>query len=236
VNIFFDLETIPAQSPAVLAQIKADAEEAKQNIKIPATHKKPETIEAYIANKIEEIDAGIDETYRKTALDGTYGQIAVIGMAFDDGEPMVFWSQEFATAEPFLLHGAFMAIGDAFKSSSMTRPVFAGHNIVSFDLPFLWKRCVINGIKPPPCIPFKAKAWDNTVFDTMTEWAGFGKTISQDKLSKALGFPGKGDIDGSKVWDYVKGGKIAEVAEYCKSDVIDVRRNFRRMTFQGITS
>ncbi|MBK7786946.1 MAG: hypothetical protein IPJ57_20930 [Gemmatimonadetes bacterium] len=33
-NIYFDIETIPAQSPAVLAQIKADAEEDKQNIKI----------------------------------------------------------------------------------------------------------------------------------------------------------------------------------------------------------
>ena len=230
-NIYFDMETIPGQKPEVLAQIIADAETAKQNIKVPKTHKKPEAIESYIAEKSEEIDAGIDDTYRKTALDGSVGQIATISIAVDDGNPLKFYHEAYAESEAQTVAEFFDEIRSVFRASSMTRPVFVGHNILNFDLPFLWKRAVILGIKPPAFIPFKAKPWDSTVFDTMIEWAGLRNTISQDRLSRALGNPGKGDIDGSKVWDYVKDGRIAEVAEYCASDVIAVRENFNRMTF-----
>ena len=51
------------------------------------------------------------------------------------------------------------------------------------------------------------------IFDTMTAWAGVG------------------NIDGSKVWDYVRTGRIADVVEYCKGDVERVRAIHRRMTF-----
>ena len=231
-NIYFDMETIPGQKPEVMAQIVADAEEAKQNIKVPKTHKKPEAIVAYIAEKSEEIDAGIDDTYRKTALDGTVGQIATISFAVDDENPITLWDD--ALNERGIISAAFHEMGLFYDPASMRRPVFVGHNILNFDLPFLWKRAVILGIKPPAFIPFKAKPWDTTIFDTMIEWSGMRNFISQDKISKCLGNPGKGDMDGSKVWDYVKAGRIAEVADYNASDVIAVRNNFKRMTFQGI--
>ena len=231
-NIFFDIETIPGQNPSVMKQIIADAEEAKRNIKVPKTHKKPETIDAYIAEKSEEIDAGMDDAYRKTALDGTVGQIAVISFAFDGAEPVRIYSNDYSTQERDVVDEFFSVLTGVFNASRMTRPVFVGHNILNFDLPFIWKRAVILGIKPPAFIPFKAKPWDTTIFDTMIEWSGTRNFISQDKLSRALGNQGKGDIDGSKVWDYVSAGRIAEVAEYCASDVIAVRENFKRMTFQ----
>lgn len=233
-NIFFDMETIPGQNPEVMAQIVADAEKAKQNIRVPKTHKKPEAIESYIAEKAEEIDAGIDEAYRKTALDGAVGQIATISFAVGDGNPLKFYHEAYADTEAQTLAEFFDELRGVFNASSMTRPVFVGHNILNFDLPFLWKRSVILGLKPPAFIPFKAKPWDTTIFDTMIEWSGMRNLISQDKLSRALGNPGKGEIDGSKVWDYVKAGRIAEVADYNAEDVIAVRANFKRMTFQGV--
>ena len=58
-----------------------------------------------------------------------------------------------------------------------------------------------------------------------------GNRISLDKLCKALGLPGKGEIDGSKVWDYVRDGRIAEVADYCADDVRKVWAVYQRMTF-----
>ena len=230
-NIYFDMETIPGQKPEVMAQIIADAETAKQNIKVPKTHKKPEAIDAYIAEKSEEIDAWIDDTYRKTALDGTVGQIAVVSFAIDNAKPIRIYSNDYSTQERDVVCEFFYLLTGVFNASSMTRPVFVGHNIMNFDLPFLWKRSVILGIKPPAFIPFKAKPWDTMIFDTMIEWSGTRNFISQDKLSRALGNQVKGDIDGSKVWDYVSAGRIAEIAEYCASDVIAVRENFKRMTF-----
>jgi len=118
----------------------------------------------------------------------------------------------------------------------MTRPTFIGHNIVAFDLRFIFQRAVLNGVIPPSIIPFNARPWDDSVFDTMTAWAGVGNRVSLDKLCGAFGIAKKGseigdDIDGSKVWDYVRTGRIADVVEYCKGDVERVRAIHRRMTF-----
>ena len=38
----------------------------------------------------------------------------------------------------------------------------------------------------------QAKPWElEKVYDTMIQWAGVGKTVSLDKLCRALGLPGK---------------------------------------------
>ena len=66
----------------------------------------------------------------------------------------------------------------------------------------------------------------------MQAWAGYKGRISQDNLAKALGIPGKpDDIDGSKVWDFVKAGKVDRVAEYNTYDVATVVEIHRRINF-----
>jgi len=53
------------------------------------------------------------------------------------------------------------------------------------------------------------------------------------KLCRALGVESpKGEIDGSRVWEYVKAGRLYDVAEYCKKDVEATRQVYKRMTFQ----
>ena len=52
-----------------------------------------------------------------------------------------------------------------------------------------------------------------------------------DRLCKILGIPGKGDMDGSRVWPMVQSGKIAAVADYCRGDVDRTRAIHKRMTF-----
>ena len=92
-------------------------------------------------------------------------------------------------------------------------------------------------IKPHPIIATTAtaKAWDNRVFDTMTQFAGFGNRISLDKLCLALGIKSpKGEIDGSMVGQYVADGRIDEVSEYCKRDVVATREVYQRMTFTDL--
>ena len=108
-----------------------------------------------------------------------------------------------------------------------------GHYITGFDLRFLWQRCVINELPPGFHIPKDAKPWDARVFDTKIEWSGMQSTGTGTlgAVCKSMGYDGKGDIDGSKVWDYVKEGRIQEVADYCKDDVEKVRILHKRMTF-----
>jgi 3'-5' exonuclease len=110
--------------------------------------------------------------------------------------------------------------------------LFVGHNILDFDLRFIYQRSVIHQIKPSREIPF-ARFRNNPVYDTMHEWSKWGREhASLDLLARALGIPSpKESLDGSKVYPYYCAGKLADICEYCKRDVETVRQVYRRLTF-----
>lgn len=234
-NIYLDIETIPGQAPAVREMIA-------ETITPPANMSKPETIAKWWA---EQSETAIEEAWRKTSLDGAFGHIAVIGYAINDAEPVTIYHDLYGApeVERDMLGTFFSAIAEAGSRTlaggtrSDTTPTFIGHNVLDFDLRFIFQRAVMLGIRPPSCIPFDAKPWDKTVFDTMTAWAGARNLVSLDKLCRAFGIDTKGseigeEIDGSNVWDFVREGRIADVARYCAGDVERVRQIHRRLTFQ----
>ena len=232
-NIYFDIETIPSQSFAAIEIIKADIDKQKLSVKAPSNYKDEEKIAAYIKAEVEKLDSEFDATYRKTSFDGGLGEICCIGYAIDDRPPVSIYGG----SEAQILHKFYQALMDEYNPSSQTRPKFIGHNIVSFDLRFLFQRSVMNNVKPPMIIPFAAKPWDESIFDTMTAWAGHGNRVSLDKLCKIFNIPLKGseigeEIDGSKVWDFYQAGRIADIARYCEGDVERTRQAYKRMTFQ----
>ena len=110
--------------------------------------------------------------------------------------------------------------------------LFVGHNILDFDLRFMYQRSVIHQIKPSREIPL-ARFRNNPIYDTMHEWSKWGREhASLDNLSKALDIPSpKENLDGSKVYPYYRAGKLDEICDYCKRDVESVRQVYRRLTF-----
>jgi predicted PolB exonuclease-like 3'-5' exonuclease len=42
-----------------------------------------------------------------------------------------------------------------------------------------------------------------------------------DQLAKLMGYPGKLGMDGSQVWNAYCAGRIAEVRDYCETDVVN---------------
>ncbi|MBM4264526.1 MAG: hypothetical protein FJ145_24250 [Deltaproteobacteria bacterium] len=110
--------------------------------------------------------------------------------------------------------------------------LFVGHNILDFDLRFIYQRSIIHQIKPSREIPF-TRFRNNPIYDTMQEWSKWGREhASLDNLAKALGIPSpKESLDGSKVYPYYRAGKLPEIIEYCKRDVDSVRAVYRKMTF-----
>jgi predicted PolB exonuclease-like 3'-5' exonuclease len=235
-NIYLDLETIPAQNPKAITSLRLEAEKEKLAIKAPSNYKDQAKIDEYIAAKRIEIDADFEQRYRKTSFDGAVGQIVVASYAIDDNEPMVIYASDWKDSEQFILTSLYESLQSAYSPNSQMRPVFIGHNIVNFDLRFLLQRSIVVGVKPPMFIPFKAKPWDDVVFDTMTAWAGVGNRVSMAKLCEVFGIDSKGsevdgDIDGSKVWDYVQAGRIDDVATYCMHDVIRTRQIYKRINF-----
>src|SRR5690349_2440046 len=93
-QVFIDIETIPAQRPDVLDEIRATEQDkldaALAAIKPPGNYKKQETIDEWLATEAPKIAAGltaafdqtVDEAYRKTGLDGSFGQIVCVSYAY----------------------------------------------------------------------------------------------------------------------------------------------------------
>lgn len=219
--LYFDLETIPAQDPSVRAELAAA-------VTAPAQYKKPESIAEWLGeNREKEAEAA----WLKTSFDGGVGHVCVIGWAVGDDEPQAYSVSAIGDrdAERKCIEDFFCAVTDAGHST------FVGHNLIGFDLPFLWKRCMVLGIKPPAFFPRNPKPWSELVVDTMLLWDATQRAGgSMDRICRLMGIPGKGDISGADVWPLVQAGRIAEVAEYCRGDVARTRSMHRRMTFAEV--
>lgn len=212
--VVMDLETIGTEEPDVIADITA-------SITHPKTMSKADTIALWTE---KEKPALIAEAIAKTSFDGGLGRIVCIGWAVDDNDPYCLTGEH---SEADMLKAFFTSVG------GYRQPIFVGHNISGFDLRFLWQRAVVHGIRPPTQIPFNKKPWDTSIFDTMLAWnPDREKRTSLAKLCRILGVNNpKSELDGSKVWEYFKAGRIAEIAEYCRGDVVATRECYRRMNF-----
>lgn len=248
-TVYLDLETIPAQRPDVLAEITASKQAelalALASIKPPGNYKKAETIDEWMANEAPKIaaslkagvDAEIEDAYRKTGLDGAFGQVCVIGYALNDDAPHAIIAGVSLNDERDALEHFGNVLTDIIAPNEVFTTTIVGHNVAAFDLRFLAQRSIVHGVRPHIVIAraAQAKPWEQEkVFDTMVQWGGMKPGGSLDKLCKALSIPTPkgGDITGATVWDAVKAGRISEVAAYCKRDVEATRAAYRRMTFQ----
>ena len=102
---------------------------------------------------------------------------------------------------------------------------FAGHNIKEFDIPFICRRLLINGLPIPVYLDFQnMKPWDTNTVDTFQYWrfGDYKNYTSLKLLAAALGVPSpKDDIDGSMVAAvYWEEKNLHRIATYCQKDVV----------------
>jgi len=135
-------------------------------------------------------------------------------------------------SEVQVLEGEETEIITNFWKLAVDCNLFVGHNILDFDLRFIYQRSIIHQIKPSRELPF-ARFRSAPIFDTMHEWSKWGREhASLDLLSRTLSIPSpKESLDGSKVYPYYRAGKLADIVNYCKCDVDSVRQVYRRLTF-----
>jgi predicted PolB exonuclease-like 3'-5' exonuclease len=164
-----------------------------------------------------------EEYLEKTGLDGTFGRIACIGYAIND-----------AAAE--CLVGDEKKMLQDFWEIAKTCDLFVGFNNMDFDLRFIYQRSVIQNVRPTKDLIF-ARYRSSPIYDVMHEWKKWDNqsSISLHALAKALGLQSskEGGIEGSGVAKAYEGGKIKEIAEYCKRDVEVTRKIYKRMTFES---
>jgi len=162
------------------------------------------------------------EIIKKLSLSAVTAKIICLCYAF---EPSVSGTIEVLQGEETdIIKGFWKIVPDC--------NLFVGHNILDFDMRFIYQRSVIHQIKPSRDIPF-TRFRNAPIYDTMQEWSKWGREhVSLDTLSKALGIPSpKENLDGSKVYPYYRAGKLPEIIEYCKRDVESVRAVYKRLTF-----
>ncbi|MGI9166600.1 MAG: ribonuclease H-like domain-containing protein [Pyrinomonadaceae bacterium] len=106
-----------------------------------------------------------------------------------------------------------------------------GHNILGFDLPFIFQRCLVNSI---PVRRFVDLSEFNVrgVFDTMHHWwLGAKRHVSLDDIAWSLGIESSktAEAEGSKVFEMYQAGKLAAIREYNLNDVRVTRKVYERM-------
>lgn len=220
--LYLDIETLPADENSYKA-LKFLYER-----KLEKHSKKKEVSEEVIV----ELDGSNFESYvRNTSLDGSFGRVLCAGVALNNNTVECYFNKD---NEKRTLEQFWEIAGKC--------DLFVGHNVMDFDLKFLWQRSIILGVRPTwqdfdqrsaKYISF-ARYRGYPIFDTMHEWSKWGwEKVGLEHLALALGIPTpKGGIDGSKVFDFYQAGKADEICEYCKRDVETTRAIYKKMTFQ----
>ena len=208
-TLYLDIETIPSQ----------DRKPDPSLVEPPGNYKNPDTIRAYQ-------EAKADEVYRKLSLNPLWAQTIVISAAYGDGaikaiydkeEEQVFWGFEKylnnLSLEP-------KSTKDLIKQSPDTWTL-VGYNIKEFDIPILFLRAKKYKCHTISKLLSGLSRYDRRIDDVMTmALPTMGKQyVKMDELCKFFGIEGKGDIDGSKVYDYFLEGRLDEIAQYCQKDV-----------------
>jgi len=156
-----------------------------------------------------------------TSFDGAFGRILTIGYAMDD-EPVE------------ALAGDEREILVQFWELARDVELFVGHNVMDFDLRFIYQRSIVHRVRPSRNLSF-ARYRSDPIYDTMKEWVkwSFG-SVGLEHLALALGVPTpKEGIDGSQVFDFYKAGRVEEIVAYCRRDVETTRAVYKRMRFVG---
>jgi len=218
-KIFIDLETLPSDSTALLAQFRA-------NVKPPGQYKKADSITQWMA---ENGEAAALEEFGKTGLDGLYGRICVVGFVIGDKDPVALRLDAYDSEKVFLAK-VFATIDiDAADEHGHVMPLeVVGHN-VEFDVKFLFHRAVRYGLKLPKSI---AKAFGPeakyATHDTMAMWCRYRERVSLRNLARELLDDPCDDIDGSQVaaaW----ANNPDSVVRHCIQDVERTRKLYAMM-------
>lgn len=216
-QITIDIETIPGPVMPSIDELMENA---------PGNMKKPETIRAWA-------EENADSIYRKQALDSMQGEILAVGWAYNDDEPRCHIRTNGMDEESLLtlVEADLMRIVKAYKGVT---PVWVGHNVKCFDLPWMWRKCLKYGLYDLARAIPKGR-YTKDIEDTMEMWAiDYKDHVSLSKIAGFFGLNGKTEgLDGSKVYDAYLAGEHDRIAEYCKGDVA-LTRDIHRIISAGM--
>lgn len=177
-----------------------------------------------------------DEEYRRMALDGKYGRLLCIGLIIEQDNQVVHRGVLGRDKQTMRFHldeaRTLRALWKLLKDFSRYHGLFIGHNILDFDLHFLYQRSIIRRVKPSVEACF-TRFRKQPVFDCMWEFSYWKRRISLNELAKVLGLKSSKDdeVNGSRIYDLFLQDRHQEIADYCIRDVELTRSIYHRLTF-----
>jgi 3'-5' exonuclease len=159
-------------------------------------------------------------------------RVVTISCVLRSGDALKVWS----LSEPEQGEGEI--IQRFFDGVEKFTPQLVSWNGGGFDLPVLHYRGLVHGVTAPrywdlgdgdygDSRDFK---WNNYIsryhtrhLDLMDLLAMYQPRANAplDDLARLIGFPGKLGMDGSKVWEAFQAGRVAEIRDYCETDVVN---------------
>lgn len=219
--VYLDIETLPLGEPDY-EQIKTVDEWLEEAPKSYSASKR----NLWAIDKAENQKDEIDKEFRKRSLNSLKGRIFCIALAYNDGEiDVVHYHKD----EKHMME-EFEAWIETNVGHHIFNAAFVAHNIKKFDMLWLAQRAYKYNMsylkRILPTGKFDKRILDtNDIFNTFA----YGQYTKMDDIAEFLGIEGKGDMDGSQVYDYYLDGKYDEIEEYCKDDVRILRDIHKRM-------
>ena len=181
-------------------------------------------------------DTTPEEHFRdRAALVPEFGKIVCIsvGMFQSDHEIRI---KSFANANEHALLEPFAELLNGERLST-PKVRLVGHNIKSFDAPYICRRLLIHGIPIPDKLDNGGKKpWEVDLVDTLELWKfGAKGSASLALLAQVFGLENpKQDMDGSKVGEvYWHQNDLEKIVAYCERDVRTLGKLILR--FKGLS-
>lgn len=168
---------------------------------------------------------GFDMDYKKAGIIPEFGKIACLSYSIYE------YNDEIKSY--YFNHEADILYSFSDVLSNLKNVVFVGHNIRSFDIPFIAKRYVINSMVIPQQL---AIACDyrrgGYVIDVSDVWKFGGRTyVPLENIASALDVQGhKYDMNGSMIYDvYYNDRDIERIVKYSEDKLLSAMLVFYRI-------
>lgn len=167
------------------------------------------------------------DVYQRAGIYAEFGKIVCISVGmvrFREKVPYLRLKSFYGNDEGVILKQFTELIA---KVSTHNTLWLCGHNVKEFDIPFVARRILVNGLALPEVFNVSGKKpWETTFIDTLEMWkfGDYKHFTSLELLTKIFGIQSpKDDIDGSQVAQiYYESLDVERIARYCEKDVIAV--------------
>ena len=222
--LFLDIETVP--QTASIDELSPEMKHLWED--------KFAIIKARMPEKYSE-EATADYGYQNGA--GIYAEFAKIvcisvGVIYFKGSEKHIRTKSFAGHDEVKLLHDFALMASKFLVSN--QHYVCGHNIKEFDIPFICRRMLVNGLTIPSALDVSGKKpWETSFIDTLELWkfGDFKNYTSLKLLTAIFGIPTpKDDIDGSQVASvYYNEKDVNRISLYCEKDVVATAQVYLRL-------